>query len=63
MRTGKRASPLSRAGQALALACLVAYGLLLADKAFSDVGALLAAHPDNFWVALGRHLLRNLGGG
>jgi hypothetical protein len=54
---------LGRAAQLIALLSLLAYFLLLAHKAFIDVSALLAAHPGNFWVALGRHFLRNLGGG
>ena len=47
----------------IALLCLLAYFVLLARKAFIDVAALLAANPDTFWVALGRHFLRSLGGG
>ena len=54
---------LSKAAQAVALLCLLAYAFLLAHKAVIDVGALLAANPQDFWVAFGRHLIRNLGGG
>ena len=63
MRASNLCELLGKAAQALALLCLVAYFALLAHKAFLDIGALLAAHPHQFWVALGRHLLRNLGGG
>jgi len=54
---------LSKAAQMLALFCLLAYFLRLAHKAFIHISALLISHPDNFWVALGRYFLRNLGGG
>ena len=63
MRTAGVPGLISKAAQVLAFVGLLAYFLLLAHKAFVDIGALLASHPGDFWVALGRHLLRNLGGG
>jgi hypothetical protein len=49
--------------QALAAFCLVAYFALLGHKGFVDIAALATNYPADFWAALGRHLLRNLGGG
>ena len=51
------------AGRIFAAACLAAYFALLAHKGYLDVTAVAQQHPDDFWRALGRHLLRNLGGG
>lgn len=50
--------------QVVAALCLVAYFVLLGHKASIDILALLKEHPGgDFWAALGRHLLRSLGGG
>jgi hypothetical protein len=54
---------LKTAAQVLAVFCIVAYFALLGHKAFVDISALAKAYPGDFWAALGRHLLRNLGGG
>jgi hypothetical protein len=52
------------AGQILAVTLLVAYAALLLHKGAIDLTALAQAHPGaDFWPALGRHLLRVLGGG
>ena len=63
MRAATLSAFLGKTAQVIALLCLLAYFLLLVHKAFIDISALLAAHPGNFLVALGRHFLRNLGGG
>ena len=63
MRLANVSALLRRAAQLIAILALLAYFFLLAHKAFIDVSALLAAHPGDFWVALGRHFLRSLGGG
>ena len=55
-------SAIKTAGRVVAVLCLAGYFALLAHKAFADVAAVASAHPDDFWKALGRHLLRNLGG-
>ena len=50
--------------QVFAVLCLVAYFVLLAYKGSIDFSALAQKYPgDEFWPALGRHLIRNLGGG
>lgn len=50
--------------QIVAMLCIAAYFVLLAHKAFVDVSALAIQYPgEGFWPALGRHLIRNLGGG
>jgi len=50
--------------QVFAILCLVAYFALLAYKGTVDFSALAQKYPgDEFWPALGRHLIRNLGGG
>lgn len=50
--------------QVLAIVCLAAYFVLLLHKASADFSALAMQYPGKeFWAALGRHLLRNLGGG
>jgi len=55
---------LKSAGQVLAAMALVAYVVLLLHKGWIDFSALSAAHPGaEFWPALGRHILRVLGGG
>ena len=56
-------SPVKIAGRVVAVSCLAAYFVLLAHKAWLDVTAVAEQYPDDFWKALGRHLLRNLGGG
>jgi hypothetical protein len=50
--------------QILALLCLAAYFGLLFHKAFLDISSLAKQYlGSDFWPALGRHFLRNLGGG
>lgn len=50
--------------QVFAILCLIAYFVLLAYKGTADFSALAQMYPgDEFWPALGRHLIRNLGGG
>jgi hypothetical protein len=50
--------------QILALLCLAAYFSLLFHKAFLDLPTLARQYAgSDFWPALGRHFLRNLGGG
>ncbi len=52
------------AGQVVAIVAFVAYLVLLLQKGSVDIAAIQAANPDGeFWRALGRHLLRVLGGG
>ncbi len=52
------------AGQVVAVVLLVAYVVLLLHKGSVDISSLAKAHPgDEFWLALGRHVLRILGGG
>lgn len=64
MRRLATAEALKSAGQVLAVIAGVAYVLLLLHKASVDVAIVKAAHPQSgFWQALGRHLLRVLGGG
>ena len=51
-------------GQVLAFVALLAYFGLLLHKGVKDMAALAEAHPgSDFWPALGRHVLRILGGG
>jgi hypothetical protein len=63
----KRQGPRNRrytVAQVLAVTLLIAYIALLAHKGSKDLSALAAAHPgSDFWPALGRHILRILGGG
>jgi hypothetical protein len=55
---------LKTAGQVFAVLLLVAYGALLLHKGSIDLAAIVQAHPGpDFWPALGRHLMRVLGGG
>ncbi|MCF8179226.1 MAG: hypothetical protein K9J74_12015 [Sulfuritalea sp.] len=55
---------LKTAGQVFAVVALLAYVVLLLHKGFIDIAVIEAAHPGSeFWLALGRHLLRVLGGG
>ena len=50
--------------QLLAGLCLLGYFALLAHKASADIMALAGQYSGReFWIALGRHLIRNLGGG
>jgi hypothetical protein len=50
--------------QVLAGLCLLGYFALLAHKASADITALAVQYSGReFWIALGRHLIRNLGGG
>lgn len=50
--------------QVCAILCLVAYFGLLAYKGRVDISTLAEQYPgSDFWPALGRHLIRNLGGG
>jgi len=50
--------------QFLAILCLIAFFAMVVHKATVDVSALAQRYPGSeFWPALGRHLLRNLGGG
>jgi hypothetical protein len=50
-------------GQVFAVVLLLAFFGLLLHKGSKDLAALLEAHPGDFWSALGRHILRILGGG
>jgi len=64
MRTLAKTEFLKTAGQVLAVTALFAYFILLLHKGWIDIAALSAAHPGSeFWPALGRHVLRVLGGG
>jgi len=50
--------------QVLAVLCLVVIFSMVLHKAFHDISRLAQLHSGgDFWVALGRQLLRNLGGG
>jgi hypothetical protein len=50
--------------QVVAVIALGAYFALLLHKGFIDMAALIAAYPGSeFWPALGRHVVRILGGG
>lgn len=50
--------------QVFAVLCLIAYFVLLAYKGNADFSALAEQYQGkDFWLALGRHLIRNLGGG
>jgi hypothetical protein len=50
--------------QVFAVLCLVAFFAMLFHKAALDISTLVRQFPGSeFWTALGRHLLRNLGGG
>jgi hypothetical protein len=50
--------------QVLAILCLIALLSVVALKAFADITPLAQRHSGvDFWVALARHLLRNLAGG
>jgi hypothetical protein len=50
--------------QVFAVLCLAAYFALIVHKASFDISTLARQYPgSDFWVAMGRHLLRNLGGG
>jgi len=60
----KRADLIKTAMQVFAILCLVAYFAILAYKGSVDISALAKQYPGSeFWAALGRHLIRNLGGG
>ena len=64
MRPIPLAEALGRAAQVAAVVALVAYFALLLHKGALDIGALREAHSGSeFWRALGRHILRILGGG
>ena len=50
--------------QVVAVLSLVAYFALLAHKGSTDILSLAERYSGAaFWAALGRHLIRNLGGG
>lgn len=50
--------------QVVAVLCIVAYFVVLAHKGSADIMMLASRYEGSeFWRALGRHLLRNLGGG
>ena len=50
--------------QVLAILLLAAIIAVILHKAFVDLSALSQRYPgSDFWPALGRYLLRNLGGG
>ena len=58
-----RADLFKTAMQILAILCLAAFFGLLVHKATGDISTLAKQYPETgFWAALGRHLLRNLGG-
>lgn len=64
MSTRTPAGILKTAMQVIAILCLVAYFALLLHKGNVDISALAAQYPGGeFWAALGRHLIRSLGGG
>jgi len=50
--------------QVLAILCLIAIFAVIGHKAVVDLSALAERYPgSDFWPALGRYLLRNLGAG
>jgi hypothetical protein len=50
--------------QVLAIVCLVLLFTTIFHKAFADISALARQHSgSDFWAALARQLIRNLGGG
>lgn len=54
----------SRLLQVVAVSIMVVIWLMILHKASVDVSALALKHPgDEFWVALAKYFLRNLGGG
>ena len=58
------ADRLAKGMQVLAVLCIAAYFAMLAHKASADITLLASRYEGSeFWRALGRHLLRNLGGG
>lgn len=64
MATTNRGERIRTAAQVLAVLCLLAYFALLAFKGHADISALSDKYQGkDFWIALGRHLIRNLGGG
>ncbi len=64
VRESKRAAMLKTVTQVFAVLCLIAYFALLAYKGNADISALAQEYQGmDFWLALGRHLIRNLGGG
>jgi hypothetical protein len=64
MKTQGLRSRLYTVAQVCAAILLIAYVAMLAHKGTKDISALAAAHPGSeFWRALGRHILRILGGG
>ena len=64
MRRRSIADHFKTAGQVVAVILLVAYLVLLLHKGSIDFSALATAHPGaEFWPAVGRHLIRMLGGG
>jgi hypothetical protein len=54
---------LQTVGQVVAVVLLLVYLGVLLHKGARDLTVLADAHPQDFWRALGRHLLRILGGG
>lgn len=64
MQPRKGASLLKTAGQVVAIILLTAYGALLLHKGVVDISAIARAYPGaDFLPALGRHVMRILGGG
>jgi len=64
MPTRSRVELFKTVMQVFAILCLVAFFAVVLHKATVDVSALANQHPgSDFWPALGRYLLRNLGAG
>jgi len=64
MSSRNRSELLKSVMQVLAILCLIAFFAVVAHKAIVDLSALAQRYPGSeFWPALGRYLLRNLGGG
>jgi hypothetical protein len=59
------ASPASKTiMQVLAILCIVALASVILYKGFADVWVLAQKHSGGeFWLALGRYVMRNLAGG